>query len=265
MTDSTPNPAPTPRSRGAAALAGLGAGAAALGAAELLAGILPSAASPIIAIGDLVIALQPPGAKQFVVDLFGEADKLLLNLLIIGVALAVSAGLGVLARTRLGLARIGFAGFGLLALGAGLRDPLAAPVTTLVVAVVAVVVALLVLARLLRLAAEAETPRRAEMPAWGRRRFLVNTAGVIGVAAVSGVVGRTLLERGRLNAVPQVGSVPEPVATALPVPTGASLDVAEISPIVTANEDFYRIDTALIVPRPDIATWRLRVTGMVDR
>ena len=265
MTGPTQNPAPTPRSRGAAALAGLGAGAAALGAAELLAGILPSAASPIIAIGDLVIALQPPGAKQFVVDLFGEADKLLLNLLIIGVALAVSAGLGVLARRRLGLARIGFAGFGLLALGAGLRDPLAAPVTTLVVAVVAVVVALLVLGRLLRLAAEAEAPPRAEMPAWGRRRFLVNTAGVIGVAAVSGVVGRTLLDRGRLNAVPQVGSVPEPVTTAPPVPTGASLDVAEISPIVTANEDFYRIDTALIVPRPDIATWRLRVTGMVDR
>ena len=78
-------------------------------------------------------------------------------------------------------------------------------------------------------------------------------------------MGRTLLERGRLNAVPQVGSVPEPVATAPPVPTGASLDVAEISPIVTANEDFYRIDTALIVPRPDINTWRLRVTGMVDR
>ena len=29
--------------------------------------------------------------------------------------------------------------------------------------------------------------------------------------------------------------------------------------------DFYRIDTALLVPRPDINTWRLRVTGMVDR
>ena len=34
---------------------------------------------------------------------------------------------------------------------------------------------------------------------------------------------------------------------------------------MTPNRDFYRIDTALLVPRPDIATWRLRVTGMVDR
>jgi DMSO/TMAO reductase YedYZ molybdopterin-dependent catalytic subunit len=265
MTDPTPTTLPSPRSRGSAALAGLGAGAAALGSAELLAGILPQAASPIIAIGDLVIALQPPGAKQFVVDLFGEADKLLLNLLVVAVALAISAGLGILARTRPGLARIGFAGFGLLALGAGLRDPLAAAVTTFVVATVAVVVAVLVLGRLLRLAAEAERPPRAEMPAWGRRRFLVNVAGVVGVAAVGGLVGRTLLERGRLNAVPQVGSVPEPVATASPLPAGASLEVAELTPIVTPTEEFYRIDTALLVPRPNLDTWRLRVTGMVER
>ena len=47
----------------AAAVAGVAAGAAALGVGELLAGILPGAASPIIAIGDLVISLQPPGAK----------------------------------------------------------------------------------------------------------------------------------------------------------------------------------------------------------
>ena len=34
---------------------------------------------------------------------------------------------------------------------------------------------------------------------------------------------------------------------------------------MTPNEQFYRIDTALLVPRPDIDTWRLRVIGMVDR
>jgi DMSO/TMAO reductase YedYZ molybdopterin-dependent catalytic subunit len=34
---------------------------------------------------------------------------------------------------------------------------------------------------------------------------------------------------------------------------------------VVANADFYRIDTALVVPRLDATQWRLRVTGMVDR
>ena len=249
--------------RRAAAVAGLAAGAAALGAAELLAGVLPFAASPISAIGDLIISLQPPGAKQFVVDLFGEADKLLLNLLIAAVALGAAAGLGLLARSRPTLARLGFAGFGILALGAGLRDPLAEPITTLIVAVLAVGVALITLGWLLRRVAAG--PPRAVMPVWDRRRFLVSSAGVIGAAAAGGVLGRMLLDRGRLNAATQIGPVPEPVATAPPPPGGASLDVAGLTPVVTPNEDFYRIDTALIVPRPNVDDWRLRVSGMVDR
>jgi DMSO/TMAO reductase YedYZ molybdopterin-dependent catalytic subunit len=248
-----------------AALVGIASGAAALGAAELLAGILPSAASPIIAIGDLIISLQPPGAKQFVVDLFGEADKLLLNLLIVFVALAASAVLGMVARGRPGLARLGFAAFGLLALGAGLRDPLAEPITTVLVAAAAVGVAIGALGWLMRRAIVSGRPPRAEMPAWGRRSFLIRSGAVIAAAATSGVAGRTLLDRGRLNAVPQVGELPDPVSTAAPIPDGASLAVEGLSPLVTPNPDFYRIDTALLVPRPNLDTWRLRVTGMVDR
>ena len=258
------DPEPTP-SRGAAALAGVAAGAAALGGAELLAGLLPGAASPIIAVGDLVIALQPPGAKQFVVDLVGEADKLVLNLFIAAVAVAITAGIGVLARTRPGIARIAIALGGILALGAGLRDPLAEPITTLLVAGSAVAIATWLLGRLLRLAAEAESPRAAEMPDWGRRRFLGTSIAVVGVAAASGLVGRALLDRGRLNVAPQGGPIPAPAETAPPMPAGASLDVAELTPIVVPNRDFYRIDTSLLVPRPDVNSWRLRVTGMVEQ
>ena len=252
-------------SRRSAALAGLAAGTAALGGAELLAGVLPGAASPIIAVGDLVIALQPPGAKQFVVDLFGEADKLILNLFIVAVAVGGAAGLGLLARTRPGLARIGFAGGGLLALAAGLRDPLSEPVTTLLVAGTAVGIAIGVLSRLLRLAAEMGDSPAAEMPAWGRRRFIGASIAVMGLAATSGVLGRGLLDRGRLTASNQAGAIPAPETIAPSPPPGSSLEVEGISPLVTANRDFYRIDTALLVPRPDVATWRLRVTGMVDR
>src|SRR5690606_17154531 len=45
----------------------------------------------------------------------------------------------------------------------------------------------------------------------------------------------------------------------------ASLQVPGLAPLVTPNEDFYRIDTAFVVPRVDATKWRLRVTGMVDR
>ncbi|MBA3739915.1 MAG: molybdopterin-dependent oxidoreductase [Chloroflexi bacterium] len=252
-------------SRRAAALSGLAAGAAALGGAELLAGILPGAASPTIAVGDLVIALQPPGAKQFIVDLFGDADKLLLNLLVAIVALALAAALGLLARTRPGIARIAIAIGAILLLAAGLRDPLSEPITTLIVVAAAVAIAIGVLSWLLRLAAGRGRIPVAEMPDWGRRRFLGTSIAVIGVAAASGVAGRALLDRGRLSRAPQVGSIPKPTASASPPPTGVSFDVAGLSPIITPNRDFYRIDTALLVPRPDLATWRLRVSGMVER
>jgi DMSO/TMAO reductase YedYZ molybdopterin-dependent catalytic subunit len=171
----------------------------------------------------------------------------------------------VLARTRPGLARIAIALGGILALAAGLRDPLSEPITTLIVAAAAIAIAIWVLGRLLRLAAEGAAPAVAEMPDWGRRRFLGTSIAVVGVAAASGLVGRTLLDRGRLNAVPQGGSIPAPVERAPALPAGASLDLPQLSPIVVPNQDFYRIDTALLVPRPDIATWRLRLTGMVER
>ena len=254
-------PMPWPR----AAVAGLAAGAAALGAAELVAGLLPGAASPIIAVGDTVIALQPPGAKQLVVDLFGEADKLVLNLVVAVVALAGAAGLGVLARDRPGMARIGIAGFGLLYLAASLRDPLAEPLAGLIAVAVSMVVALTALEWLLRLAAPREV-RLPEMPAWGRRRFLTSALAVTGAAVGAGILGRTLLVQNRSGAVPQVGTLPSPASSAPPLPVGAELEgIAGLTSIVTANSDFYRIDTALLIPRPNLDTWRLRVTGLVNR
>jgi DMSO/TMAO reductase YedYZ molybdopterin-dependent catalytic subunit len=248
-----------------AALAGAAAGALALGLAELLAGILPGAASPIVAVGDLVIALQPAGAKQLMVDLFGEADKLVLNLFIAGVAIGAAALGGVLTRTLPWVLPIGAGAFGILALFASLRDPLAEALTTLIVVAVAVLVAVYAVRWLLRRAPWMTSGTQAQMPAWGRRRFIGTSIALLGTAALGGMVGRTLLERGRQNAIAQAGTLPAPAATAPPPREGAELAVEGITPLITRNEQFYRIDTALLVPRPDINTWRLRVIGLVDR
>ena len=250
----------------AGALAGAAAGAAGLGVAELLAGLVPGASSPIIAIGDLVIALQPPGAKQFVVDLFGLADKAVLNAAIAIGGVALTAGLGVLARTRRDLARLGFVAFGLLVFGASLRDRLSEPIATLLIAIAAVAVSVGVCTSLLRLASRAAARERVpEMPAWERRRFLGTSLAVIGLAALSGAGGRLLLDRGRFAASQQAAAVPEAGATAAPIPRGAELGIDGLAPIVTPNHEFYRIDTNLLVPRPDVGSWRLRLSGRVDR
>jgi DMSO/TMAO reductase YedYZ molybdopterin-dependent catalytic subunit len=249
-------------SRTAAAVAGMVAGAAALAFSELLAGLIAGAPSLIIAVGGLIIELQPPGAKQFVVDLFGQADKLLLNLLILLVALGAATVLGIVARTRPRVAAAGFAVGGALALYAALQDPLVDPLLSLLTVLSSVAVALWVLRALLSLAAR--TRPAAEMPDWGRRRFIGTSLAVAGVAVGSGLIGRTLLSNGRGSQGTALAPIPKPIETAPPLPSGASLDVAGVSPIVIPNRDFYRIDTALLVPRPNLGSWRVRIEGMVD-
>ena len=44
----------------------------------------------------------------------------------------------------------------------------------------------------------------------------------------------------------------------------ATPEIAGLSPYITPTSDFYRIDTALQTPQVDVASWELRITGMVD-
>ncbi|MEX0625382.1 MAG: molybdopterin-dependent oxidoreductase [Chloroflexota bacterium] len=258
---STPLP-PVP-SRGAAALAGIVAGGLALGATELLAGILPGAPSVVLEIGAFLISLQPPGAKQIVVDLFGTADKLALNVAIVLGALVLAAGLGILARYHRPWTYAGFTGIAALGLLASLRDPLVDPLLALVAAAVGIVVAYYALGWLLRLATPRGEPT-AEMPDWGRRRFIGTAVGVAAGAVVGGGIGRTLLNS-RAEAAPTAEGIPAAIDPVAQLPAGSELAVAGISPLVVKNQDFYRIDTSLLTPRVDSATWTLSVDGMVDR
>ena len=45
---------------------------------------------------------------------------------------------------------------------------------------------------------------------------------------------------------------------------GTELATPGLSPVITPTRDFYRIDTALVLPDVDPANWSLRVDGMVD-
>ena len=58
---------------------------------------------------------------------------------------------------------------------------------------------------------------------------------------------------------------PESTPQSTPVVRAGPASVPGISPLVTPNSEFYRIDTALSVPRIDSAQWRLQITGMVER
>jgi DMSO/TMAO reductase YedYZ molybdopterin-dependent catalytic subunit len=48
------------------------------------------------------------------------------------------------------------------------------------------------------------------------------------------------------------------------LPAGADLHLNGLSPFTTPNADFYRIDTALLIPQVDAQSWSMRIFGRVD-
>jgi DMSO/TMAO reductase YedYZ molybdopterin-dependent catalytic subunit len=107
-----------------------------------------------------------------------------------------------------------------------------------------------------RPAGTAQTPRRS---------FLVTGSAVAGTAAVAYLGGRLLAERSSVARAQAALRVPRPVHTASPLPAGSDLRIPGLSPFITPNGSFYRVDTAIVLPEIPPSGWQLRVHGMVAR
>jgi DMSO/TMAO reductase YedYZ molybdopterin-dependent catalytic subunit len=98
------------------------------------------------------------------------------------------------------------------------------------------------------------------------RRAFLTTAGVAVVgAAAGGLIGRELSTRKNVSAARSAVRFPRPAIAAPPLPAGVNLPVPGISPFITPNGQFYRVDTALLIPQVDPSNWQLRIHGMVAK
>ena len=244
------------------AAAGLSSAVVAVGLAELVAAVVEPSASPFAVIGSGLIDLAPSWAKDTAIALFGTGDKAALITGIAVVLVAVAALAGILESRRAGVGSTILGALGVLALVAAMIRPGAGPFAWLpgLVAGVTAVVALRLLMRRVHpvpyLRAESEE----------RRQFLLWTVGVAAVGVAALVVGTAA--RGATRSIEAVRStlrLPAPTRVAAAVPAAAELDIPGLASVVTPNAEFYRIDTALIVPRIDPADWSLRIHGMVER
>ena len=117
-------------------------------------------------------------------------------------------------------------------------------------------------------AAEPQEPGELE-PGGGyappRRRFLAAGAATAGIAAGAGLAGRLLAERSSVANAQRSLRIPQPAVTTPPLTSGFNLDIPGLSPFVTSNTSFYRVDTALVLPQVDPSSWQLRIHGMVNR
>ncbi|MBO3733014.1 molybdopterin-dependent oxidoreductase [Glycomyces niveus] len=243
-----------PASRRAWAAAGLVATLAGLAVGHLAAALTAPRAAPLSALADTVIAVVPLEVSHWFIELVGTLDK---PLLIIGIGLGVAAAgaaIGALWRTRPWAARAALAVFAAVGAAAAVALPglgASAAVPSIFAAAVA-------------FAGLQWWDHRYRTEAAGRRRFLA-VAGGVGAAALAGSwwasrVGPAAIEADRDQLV-----LPEPDAPAVEPGPRADLDAEGLSSYLTPNGDFYRIDTAITVPRVDVDTWTLRVHGMVDR
>ncbi|MFI6701506.1 sulfite oxidase [Streptomyces sp. NPDC050509] len=249
--------------RGLGALAGLIAGFSALAVAELAAAAVRPEASPVTAVGGAFIDRTPPWLKDFAVRNFGTNDKLVLQLgiLIVLALLAMVVGVFALHHRRAGSAAVLV--FGVIGAVAAASRPGGGPtdaLPSLVGALVACGVLYLLAGRL--------TPRSS--PAAGgtggtfdRRRFVVAATAAVAASAGAGALGVRLNASGSAGAVASRKDIvlPSPASPARPVPAGADLRIRGLSSFTTPNKDFYRVDTALVVPRIDATGWRLRIHG----
>jgi DMSO/TMAO reductase YedYZ molybdopterin-dependent catalytic subunit len=232
---------------------------------EVGAALLSRSLSPVSAVAGAVVDATPPAAKDWAIQTFGTGDKAFL-VTVIGLALAVlGAAAGVLELRRPGVG-VGLAGaIGLVGLGAVVTRSLAGPGAWLC-ALAAGIVAMALLRWLVnRLRREPLGHVGSSPGGFPRRGFLRALAGTGAAVVLGGVV--TAVLRGAAVAAASARDalrLPAPADPAPPIPEGAQVGVAGVSALVTPAADFYRIDTAFVVPSVDPATWQLRVTGLVE-
>ena len=276
------------------AVSGVLAAAAGMAVGHLVAAFVNPAASPVLAVGSTVIDATPTPIKEWAVRNFGTADKPVLLGSVTLVVVIAAAVIGLVSRTKPSLANILVVALAALAgLAAWFRP--ASATFDIVPAFVTAIVGVITLTGLRALIPNLPTPGAATAsgPTSGtaataagkaspaqespldhtayakgasatpaRRNFLIGAAGVTVGAAALGTLGQKLAAPAT---PPSSVALPEPQNTLAALPTGIEGKVKGVSAFSTPLNDFYRVDTALVIPRIDVDKWVLEIDGKVDK
>ncbi|MEW2306837.1 molybdopterin-dependent oxidoreductase [Streptomyces sp. NPDC006655] len=269
MTENEKNPRrrPGPVRLLLGAVSGVLAGCAALAVAEAVAGGVRPQAGPVVAVGGAAIDRTPAAVKDWAIRDFGTDDKLVLRLGILAILALSAVSLGIVGLWFCRTAAAGVLLFGAVGALAATGRPDSAGATDALPSVVGAVAGAVLLYVLTgRLAPRTEPHAPPAVPSggdWDRRGFVIaaTTAAVASTGAA--LLGRSLTGAGGRDAVASRRNVvlPAPASPAPAVPKGAAPRIPGLSPFFTPNADFYRVDTALVVPRVDATTWKLRIHG----
>ena len=230
----------------------------------LLAALLGSASSTVYALGTSVIGITPGWLKDFAVEKFGTADKTILLASVFVVMALASAVVGVVASRRLRLGLALAAVLNLVALGGAVKtlNGFDFSLGTILPGLISLVVSVALLWFFGR-SWGADLTENDKPTGFNRRVFLEAALASGGVAVVGGGAS-TLFGKAGAASRDDV-KLPAAATKVESLPKGVDLDVKGITPYLTSNDTFYRVDVALKVPQIDAGSWRLKLHGMVDK
>ena len=243
------------------AVAGVAAAGAALATTEIVGAVVArSRPSVLDAVAQRLVDVLAGPLEQQAIRWFGTHDKQALLVGIVAVALGIGAALGLAAYRWPWTGPVGFAVFAGVGVLAVWRDP-TAPIGrgALAAALGAALGAVALWGRSLPC-------RRApsdDEPQAGRRHLLLGSGAVAAAAALGGGWTRRL-RTGRADAFTRAaGVLPRPRRAVRP-PSASPFALDGLPTYETPIADFFRIDTEIYVPRVEVATWTLAITGLVD-
>ncbi len=248
-------------------MSGVFVGALGLATSYLVAGLLRIRESPAVAVAEGVITLTPGPVAKWAIDTFQTRDK---QVLLIGMFVILTIVFAVLGRVGRSRWWITVAGFGVLAVVAGIAVvakfgftgvdlvPVFAGFLTWMVGLAVMT------GWLRRWELVEESDDEATDPTHSRRGFFVAAGAVGGIAVLSALLGklagntREQVERDRR--LLRVEGATRPT-----LPRGVKVDVDGVTPWQTSADDFYLIDTAILKPNIRPQDWELRIHGRVER
>ncbi|MDW3212970.1 MAG: molybdopterin-dependent oxidoreductase [Ilumatobacteraceae bacterium] len=248
---------------------------AGLAAAELIVGLVRGAVSPVVPVGQEVIDIVPPAVKDWAIDWFGTADKAVLiigTLLSLAVIGSIVGNLAVKGNRSSAYAVTAVVGLiGVFAVTMRPAPDFGKMLPPIVGTLASIAVIWWLSPRDIAAQGVDDAPPDPSPTSVPRRNFLQGASTVGLLAVMVGGLGRVLRGRFEVGDERAALQLPEPTDTVAtpPQPVDGAGDVTDfgiegVESFVVPNDDFYRIDTALVVPQVPKDTWRLRIHGMVD-
>lgn len=246
--------------------AGVGAVALGAGFGELVGAVVAPTSGPFVTVGGTLIDLAPAWAKDAAIALFGTADKIALLTGIALVVVVLAALAGWLEARRPPWGRVVILAFGVVGVVTAVTRADAGALAWVPSAVAGIVGALALwwLVRMLRRVGEATVAAAPDAPPPSRRTFLLWTGAAAAAGVLAAVAGSAIRAGSTALSAIRAVVLPAPAVAAPAVPASAELGIPGLAGVVTPSDQFYRIDTALIVPTIDPAGWSLRIHGLVD-